>query len=365
MAPFYPKSIIMEKPFLTDQELREKTGSLLKSADSEELYFADITYVEEFKKLKSPKGRVLKMAKKEHVDSFFKEGILQLGTFNYYKKKENPEIGDSSEGDYIVVGRHPGVTWIFQMIGGLNNYVFCCYDGEPEPKVIERFGYNDCFEITDLEGFSNAIKKSLNAVKSFKSKCVYKKDKVLIGNLPIDQDFRAVVTEVKLGMDNEAKYFMKFPIYEHQNEFRFIWQMQSNEEVEDPLLIHCPEAIEYCRRHPVSFNKTENNAPPPNEVVQLSDITEDLLNSLPDNIGDYMKRVLQADNFVVIEYSKRALMMRYLTKKQFPDETLKENLLFESVAPNIEIAVMQMQRILEINKKKVKEIEEKFTPDNS
>jgi len=90
MAPFYPKSIIIENPNLTDQALREKTGSLLKPADSKEPYFADITYVEEFKKMKSPKGRVIKMAKKEHVDSFFNEGMLQLGTFNYYKKIENP-----------------------------------------------------------------------------------------------------------------------------------------------------------------------------------------------------------------------------------------------------------------------------------
>lgn len=316
--------------------------------------------------MKSPKGRVIKMAKKEHIDSFFNEGILQLGTFKYYKRMENSEIGDSSEGDYIVVGRHPFSTRILEMEGGLNNYVFCCYDGEPEPEIIERFGYDDCFEITDLEGFSNAIEKSLDAVKSYKSKCLYKKDKVLIGNLPLDYDFNAVLIDIKLDMYNEAKYFIKFPIYEHQNEFRFIWQMQNNEEVEEPLIIHCPEAIEYCRRHPLSINKIENNAPlpPPDEVVQLSDITEDLVSTLPDNIGDYIKRVLQVDNLAVIEYSKRALMMRHLTKKQFPDETVKENLLFEAVAPNIEIAVMQMQRKLEINKKKVKEIEENYTPEN-
>lgn len=253
MAPFYPKSIIVDNPYLTDQELREKAGDLLRSADFKEPYLADITYIEEFKKLKSPEGRVIKMAKKKHVDSFFSEGKLQLGTFNYYKKIEDQEIGDSSEGDYIVVGRHPRTTYIFEMEGGLNNYVFCCYNGEPEPKVIERFGYDDCFEVTDLEGFSNAIEKSLNAVKCYKSKCVYKKDKVLVGNLPLDHDFEAVMKELKLDIDNEAKYFMKFPNYEHQNEFRFIWQMQNNKEVEEPLIIHCPEATKYCKRYPGSM----------------------------------------------------------------------------------------------------------------
>lgn len=46
MAPFNIKSIIIANPYLTDQELGEKTGSLLQSADSEEPYIADITYVE-------------------------------------------------------------------------------------------------------------------------------------------------------------------------------------------------------------------------------------------------------------------------------------------------------------------------------
>jgi len=353
MAPFYIKSLIVDKPHLTDQELREKTGSLLQSAGSEETYIADITYAEEFKKMKSPKGRVIKMAKKKHVDSFFNDGILQLGTFKYYKKYENPEIGDNSEGDYIVVGRHPSVTWIFEMEGGLNNYVFCCYDGEPEPKVIERFGYDDCFEITDLEGFSNAIEKSLNAVKCYKSKCLYKKDKVLIGNLPIDFDFKAVVTELKLDMNNEAKYFMKFPVYEHQNEFRFIWQMQNNEEVEEPLIIHCPEAIKFCRRDPISVPESEKN-------VQLTDVSEEILNSFPDNIGDYLKRVAITDYGVVIEYSKRALMMRHFTKSKMEDEILKENLLFEAVGSNLEFAVLEMQEKLERNKNKIKVINEKL-----
>ncbi|CAN5448367.1 hypothetical protein BH23BAC3_BH23BAC3_07870 [soil metagenome] len=253
MAPFYIKSIIVDNPYLTDQELRKKTGSLLRPANSKESYHADLTYIVEFKKLKSSIGRVIKMAKKEHIDSFFNEGTLQLGTFNYYKNFEDQEIGDRSEGDYIVVGRHPVSTLILEMEGGLNNYVFCCYDGEPEPKVIERFGYDDCFEITDLDGFSNAIIKSLDAVKFYKSRCVYKNDKVLVGDLPSGHDFRAVLTELKLDMDNEAKYFMKFPIYEHQNEFRFIWQMQNNKEVEEPLIINCPDAIEYCSRYPTSL----------------------------------------------------------------------------------------------------------------
>lgn len=88
----------------------------------------------------------------------------------------------------------------------------------------------------------------------------------------------------------------------------------------------------------------------------LSDISEEILESLPESIGDYKKRVAVIDNAAIIEYSKRALMMRHFTKANFPDETVNENLLFEVVSPNLETAVMEMQNKIERNKEKINKI---------
>lgn len=110
------------------------------------------------------------------------------------------------------------------------------------------------------------------------------------------------------------------------------------------------------------FESIKNNTPldKPEDRVHLSDFSEEILESLPDSIGDYLKRVAVIDNAAIIEYSKRALMMRHFSKANFPDETLKENLLFEVVSPNLEIAVMEMQKKLERNKNKINEIIEDF-----
>lgn len=60
---------------------------------------------------------------------------------------------------------------------------------------------------------------------------------------------------------------------------------------------------------------------------------------LKDEIDGYKKRVMILDNFVLIEYSKRALFSRYINPNSFSKKEIKDNLLFDAVAPNEEEAI--------------------------
>jgi len=81
--------------------------------------------------------------------------------------------------------------------------------------------------------------------------------------------------------------------------------------------------------------------------MNTAEPTEDLLNDLPEALGDnneYIKRVMVLDNFVVIEYSKRQLFVRHIHPNSFTSEIIEDNLLFDVVAPTVEEAVQKMQK---------------------
>ncbi|MCB0534738.1 MAG: hypothetical protein KDD14_21215 [Saprospiraceae bacterium] len=249
MTSAYITSYLLYPPNLNDQHIRAISGVLVNGLfiDQPVPYdkFADITYESEFDGEHIPRHRVIKMSKTEYINSFFETGKLQLGTFKYYNQFDNPEIGDKSEGSFIIVGQNEKHTAFAEIGSGFNNYVFCCFDGEPDPEVIERFGYDDYFEIVDINGFSEAISNAINARTIYKSRCIYKKDKVLVGQTPEDFDFSTV--SVRLNeLANESKYFIKTNEYKHQNEYRFIWDIDAD--IEEPIIIDCLEATKFCKR---------------------------------------------------------------------------------------------------------------------
>lgn len=207
--------------------------------------YADIIYEEAIPSGKLPAEPVVKMSKAKHVDSFFQIGSLRLGTFSYYNEFDHEEIGDSAEGSFVLVGQNPPTTAFAKMKGGFNNYVFCCYAGEADDACLDRFGYDSGFRISDVESFAEAVGSKIGAKKFWFSKCSYSEDKVLVGDVSEYFDFN-VLSGRLLHLANEAKYFVKPDTYSHQSEFRFVWQMPSD--VDDPLDIQCPEAIQYCQK---------------------------------------------------------------------------------------------------------------------
>lgn len=82
-----------------------------------------------------------------------------------------------------------------------------------------------------------------------------------------------------------------------------------------------------------------------------------LPHSIPYEGNEYKKRILEADNIAVIEYSKEAVMMRHLLRPGIISEKrVKDNLLVESVKPTLEEAIEDMKEKIKpyIKNKKIK-----------
>lgn len=240
---------LLYPPNLQDEHIRALTGALKNGLflDQPIPYdkFADITYESEFNGLEKPSSSIIKMSKREHVDSFFKYGTLQLGTFEYYRNHENEEVQDKEEGSTILVGSNSQNTAVVTITGGFDHYTFCCFDGQADPEIIKKFDYDSYFKIIDPVGFQQAISKKLNAVFSMKSKCLYKNDKVLISQVSDNFNFGVLSSHMET-LGDISKFYIKNRRFAHQNEYRFTWKVQND--IKKPIIMDFPEAVKFCRK---------------------------------------------------------------------------------------------------------------------
>lgn len=233
----YISSVLYYPPNLHRNHIRSICGELLNKK------IAEVVWEEEIGLNNIPQNKVIKMTKKKYVDSFFEDGTLKLGNFSYYNQYDHDEIGDQAEGSFILVGQSHSRTVIAEIGSGFNHYIFCCYTGNPDSECMEKFGYDSGIIINNVKGFANAISKQIKAKSYLFAKCVYNRDKVLIGKN--EKDFNEISARLK-NLTNNGKYFIKPDKYSNQSEFRFTWKMDSD--INTPKIIRCPEAIQFCER---------------------------------------------------------------------------------------------------------------------
>lgn len=205
----------------------------------------DPAYEEDVRLMQLPKGRIVKLAKKEHVDAFFNNGTLRLGTYENFRTQGNAEVRDHQEGFASVIAVGDDITAFGTYQRAEDSYIFCTYAGDPDPNVINSFGYNDKFCIDDAVGFCSAIQASIKSSSLSFGTCVYCEEKVLVGK--ISPNFSPSRIDQKTAdLAGEATHYVKPVQYSHQNEFRMVWRMPSS--VSSPIIIQCPEAAQYCSR---------------------------------------------------------------------------------------------------------------------
>jgi hypothetical protein len=76
------------------------------------------------KRMQIPDVPLVKIAKAEHVDAFSEEGVLQLGSFQYFNQYDHEEIGDAEEGVVVLLAERDGFTAAGRYGGGYDNYIF-------------------------------------------------------------------------------------------------------------------------------------------------------------------------------------------------------------------------------------------------
>ena len=205
----------------------------------------DPAYEEEVRLMQLPEGRVTKLAKKEHVDAFFSNGTLRLGTYEDFRTQGNAEVRDHQEGFASVVAVGDTMTAFGTYQRAEDSFIFCTYAGDPDPGVIDSFGYNDKFFIEDVVGFCAAIQESIRSTSLSFGTCVYCEEKVLVGKLS-PNFVSSRIDHRTAELAGEATHYVKPVRYSHQNEFRMVWRMASL--VSRPIIIQCPEAVKYCFR---------------------------------------------------------------------------------------------------------------------
>jgi len=208
---------------------------------------ADLTFESEFDGIQNPINKIVKMSKKKYVDDFFNEGKLQLGTFRYFQTMENDEARDPEEGNAVLAARNSHMTLFGHIGSGFNHYVFCTFDGDPSDDVIRQFGYDDSYEIVNVNGFTEAVSKTINARNSQRSRCLYKQHKALVSQLKEDYIFNVLSADLSSVLADKVQYFIKHKRFAHQQEYRFMWEVE--EDKTKPLEIICPEAVQYCKRN--------------------------------------------------------------------------------------------------------------------
>lgn len=101
-----------------------------------------------------------KATKREHLDSFFDDGTLRIGTVMEFAHREAEKrgMGDINEGSRVITytGRHAAIPMRFQ-ITIVNSYVFCCAK-EITLKLIGEWEATACFEICDVGFFIEVAK---------------------------------------------------------------------------------------------------------------------------------------------------------------------------------------------------------------
>ncbi|MDT8408044.1 MAG: hypothetical protein RQ741_00460 [Wenzhouxiangellaceae bacterium] len=195
-----------------------------------------------------PERPIIKLAKKCHVDDFFRYGALQLGSFNYYASYDHTEVGDKQEGIVTAIATADWGIVAGNYGSGFDNYVLCATSAPADVTVSESFGYDSGFIIADPDGFAKAIQKSVGSGSYIYGMCEYNAFKAIIGANAKEID-RYSISHETAKMITAAKYFVKPLRYAHQDEFRFLWDASGD--LHDAEIVHCPEAIRFCRKLPV------------------------------------------------------------------------------------------------------------------
>lgn len=239
-------SMIMLRGRLPEDEMKEMARKLQRRPPGSS---TKLTYVLDMKIDRIPAKPVIKMMRADHAREFLETGKLRLGSIAHFRQYEHPEIGDRSEGETIMFGIGKRGTIVRQVIGGLNEWIFCCFAGDAAPAVIEKFGYDAAIGIKDPEAFGQAISESLGGLECHFARCVYSDGRVLVGltkeDIPEEGDNRDLVLGTDFAdMLGPARAFLKPERYSHQKEFRFTWATKAG--VSGYRDIVSPKAASYC-----------------------------------------------------------------------------------------------------------------------
>lgn len=192
------------------------------------------------------------------IDHFFETGEILLSNFKQYSKYEDNQLGDKSEGSSINFGLTENQHTIVSVTSsGTDCYCFCT-STQLSKDLLNTFKRNSVFRIKDPINFLMQIEIALNTTKEvLYGNCIYLDKRTITKNVEnLDLEEMKNPDGKTLSMDKMMQrafdiggleqLFLKRLIHQEQNEYRLLWRMEK--EIEDPIIIKCPEAIKFCEK---------------------------------------------------------------------------------------------------------------------
>lgn len=198
---------------------------------------------------------VIRYVERKYVENFFRTGELRLTTYAQCQVHECDIRRDSNEGktNFSLDLSNVGMGgWGIQTVGW-QSYILCASLCESK-NLSERFKVDSYFRINDILGFFNAVSKKLVGFEAGKiGSCIYKDQNAFEKGLKfngIPPSSNAATNSGGLAFErvgfemSDEPYFIKSDLFAVEGEFRLIWSVSSD--VIEPIVLHCPEAIQFC-----------------------------------------------------------------------------------------------------------------------
>ncbi|MCX2743731.1 hypothetical protein OO013_07640 [Mangrovivirga sp. M17] len=181
-----------------------------------------------------------------------------LSSFKNYKAYEDNQLGDKTEGHSmnIVNGANDKMIGTYTMVGQ-NEFCFCT-STILDDELKKTFKRDSVFRIIDPLNFMIEITRSLPRVQSVLfGNCLYVNEKIISTKIPKNLDIEELKDDKETDKISFQKmiqaagpsltrhrFFLKHTDYQPQSEYRMLWS--TDRKVEDGLVIHCPEARQFC-----------------------------------------------------------------------------------------------------------------------
>lgn len=200
---------------------------------------------------------VFRYMHRQYVDLFFQTGELKLSSYESNRAIEDAVRRDQREGtgDYLILSRDRKLSYRMSA-RAFDQRMLCMSTSSDVNRMMNHFGVDGCFEVTNTTGFGFEIARALDAFRFGREGLVtyqngYKRI-LLLENHPhlLDLTPSEPTNEQVLGyIDTVGRsdfdlLFTKPLQFRDEEEYRFNWLCAPNH----PLVIQCPGALRYCRR---------------------------------------------------------------------------------------------------------------------
>ena len=192
---------------------------------------------------------------RQWVDAFFETGAIRLSSFAKFRSYEDEIRGDRREGTAVCRGVGPdGSDHLTLQSQGTTAAILCCSQ-RLDRELMEAFGRDAAFAITNTVGFAREIARQLPGyLNGIEGSCIYRNRAVINRRIGLNiEDYRRndgtldmqMISDVNREVGGAELLLLKQEKYAVQQEYRFVWELDrlTSEHVD----LIAPNARQYCR----------------------------------------------------------------------------------------------------------------------